>query len=206
VLEPDIVVSRAEGGETSEDQLERIGVLFTFVQKGLRQLQSSSGVDDALIQQALSLLVKVLQHVPLDHRIIRSSVEDAIANALDLVSVSGMMETTTAHIRGDDRGLQRGALQLIAGRLGAASIPARKGISRDILSVITFVKGLLGSSPRDNEDCLLMIEALNALAAISATALPNELATLSETVFGVANYLNHDWDTSTGLKAMTILW
>lgn len=105
-----------------------------------------------------------------------------------------------------DRQLQDGSLQLIANRLGAASTAARKEISHVIISVIDFIKDLLGSSPIDDEDRLLRTSALRALATISATALPEELATLSKTVLAVANYLNYGLDTSTGLSAIIVLW
>jgi len=159
-----------------------------------------------MAQHVLNLLLELRQHVPPEPEIINSSIADAIEDALDLGSVHGMMESTMASIRGDDRRLQDGSLQLIARRLGAVSTAARKEISSTIIFVIDFIKNLLGSSPRDNEHFLLREAALKALSTISATALPDELATLSKTMSLVVNCLNHDWNTSTGLTTVITLW
>lgn len=196
---------RAEGDETSEDQLQRIGVLLTFVQKGLNRLRPSA-VNEELTQQVLNLLLEIRQRSPPGPHLINSSVDDAIDDTLNLVSVRGMMEMTMDRITVGGRHLQDGSLQMIAHRLGAASTSARKEISSIIISVIDFIRELLRSSPIDDEDRLLRKSALRALATISATALPEELATLSKTVLVVANYLNYDWDTSTGLTAIIVLW
>lgn len=166
----------------------------------------ASAVDEGLTQQVLNLLLELQQRAPPDSQIINSSVNHAIDDALTLVSVRGMMETTLDRITGGDRRLHDGSLQLIAHRLGTATAGARKEISSAIIAVIDFIKNLLGTSPRDDEDRLIMKSALEALATISATALPDELATLSKTVLVVANCLNYDWNTSTGLTTMIVLW
>lgn len=196
-----MVVFRAESDETSEDRLQRIGVLLAFVQKGLNRLRPSA-VDEAYTQQVLDLLVKICQLSPPDPRVINSAIDDA----LGLVPVRGMMELAMDRIVEGDRSLQHGSLQMIANRLGAASTAARKEISKTIISVIGFIKDLLSSSPIDDEDRLVRNSALRALATIAATALPEELATLSKTVLVVAKYLNYDCNTSTGLAAIIGLW
>lgn len=196
-----MVVFRAESDETSEDRLQRIGVLLAFVQKGLNRLRPSA-VDEAYTQQVLDLLVKICQLSPPDPRVINSAIDDA----LGLVPVRGMMELAMDRIVEGDRSLQHGSLQMIANRLGAASTAARKEISKTIISVIGFIKDLLSSSPINDEDRLVRNSALRALATIAATALPEELATLSKTVLVVAKYLNYDCNTSTGLAAIIALW
>jgi hypothetical protein len=182
-----------------------MGVLLSFVQKGLRQLRSLA-TDEALTKDVLNILLELRERVPPDRHVMKSTIDDAIDDALDLASVRGMMETTIDRIRGGDRSVQDGSLQLVARRLGAASTTARRETSGHIISVIDFIKDLLCSPPRDDEDRLLRTSALSALVAISATALPDELATLSKTVPVVANHLNSDWGASTGLTAMISLW
>lgn len=164
-------------------------------------------MDEALIKHVVNLLIELRQCAPPEPHVIESSVRDATDDALDLVSVRGMMETAMVWIRENDRTyLIDGSLQLIARRLGVASTTARKEISGAIISVIYFIIDLLGSSPSDDEDLHLRTSALSALATISATAVPDELATLSKTVLVVANYLTHNRNTSAGLTAMIVLW
>ena len=159
-----------------------------------------------MIKDVLGLLLELGKHVPPEHHAVKSSVSVAFDDALDLVSVRGMMEVTVNSIRGDEGKLQGGSLDLVARRLERSSTAARKEIKNEIIFVTDFIKNLFMSSPSDNEDLLLRESALRALIAISTTALPDELATLSKTVSVVATYLNHDWNTSTGIRALIALW
>lgn len=202
-LNSDAIVPRAEGDESSEDQLERIGVLLTFVQRGLHRLRASA-VDETMTQNVLNLLLELRQHVPPERPIIDSSIRDAIEDAVDLVPVRGMMEMAVTSIEGGDQTLQDGSLQMVAHRLGRASTAARKEINRHIILVIHFIEDLLMSSPNDNP--LLRESALAALVTISSTALPDELPILSKTVSVVALYLKHNWNTKIGLTALITLW
>ena len=202
-LNSDVIVSRAEDDESREDQLERIGVLFTFVQRGLRRLRESA-VDEVMTQNVLNLLLELQQHVPPESPVITSSIRDAIEDAVDLVPVHGMMEMTVNRIGGGDQTLQEGSLQMVAHRLGRTSTAARKEINSHIIFVIHFIEKLLMSSPNDNP--LLQESALAALVTISSTALPDELSTLSKTVSAVSHYLKHNCNTKTGLAALIALW
>ncbi len=204
-LDSDVIVPRAEGDQSNEGQLERIGVLLTFVQRGLRRLRASA-VDELMTQGVLDLLLKLGHHAPPEPHVIKASISDAIEDALDLMPVRGMMELTVTRIEWDDQSLQNGSLDLVARRLGRASTAARKEVNSSIISVIIFIEKLLMSSPTDNEGHLLRESALGALVTISATALPDELPTLSKTVSVVAHYLNHNWNTLTGLAALITLW
>ena len=200
-----MIVSRAEGDQSNKGQLERIGVLLTFVRKGLRQLRASA-VDEEMTKGVLNLLLDLCHHAPPEHHVIKSSINDAIEDALDLVPVRGMMESTVTRIEWNDQSLQHGSLDLVARRLGKASTAARKEVNSSIIFVIEFIEKLLMSSPTDNEGHLLRESALGALVTISATALPDELPTLSKTVSVVAHYLNHNSNTPTGLTALITLW
>ena len=202
-LNSDVIVPRAEDDESREDQLERIGVLFTFVQRGLRRLRESA-VDEVMTQNVLNLLLELQQHVPPESPLITSSIRDAIDDAVDLVPVHGMMEMTVNRIGGGDQTLQEGSLQMVAHRLGRTSTAARKEINSHIIFVIHFIENLLMSSPNDNP--LLRESALAALVTISSTALPDELSTLSKTVSAVSHYLKHHCNTKTGLAALIALW
>jgi hypothetical protein len=159
-LNPDVIDLGRKA--TRADQLERIGVLLTFVQKGLHRLRASA-VDEEMTKNVLGLLLELCEHAPPESHVIISSVTDAIEDALDLVPVGGMMELVVTRISEGDRRLQDGSLHLIARRLGRASTAARKGISSEIIFVIDFIKNLLRSSPSDNEDLLLRGSALGAL-------------------------------------------
>lgn len=203
-LDSDVIVPRAEGDQSNEGQLERIGVLLTFVQKGLHQLRALA-VDGAMTQDVLDLLLKLRHHAPREPHVIKSSINDAIEDALDLVPVRGMMELTVTRIEWNDQSVH-GSLDLVARRLGRASTAARKEVNSSIIFVIKFIGKLLMSSPTDNEGHLLRESALGALVTISATALPDELPTLSKTISVVAHYLDHNWNTLTGLTALITLW
>ena len=159
-----------------------------------------------MIKNVLGLLLELGRHVPLEPHAVKLSINVAFDDALDLVSVRGMMEVTVNSIRGDEGKLQGGSLDLVARRLERTSTAARKEIKNEIIFVTDFIKNLLMSPPSDNEDLLLRESALRALIAISATALPDELATLSKTVSVVTICLNRDWNTSIGLKALIALW